>query len=241
MNCKYYIQKKFFGTKKTTYRTMNSYVNLDINDLVDSFLGEELWNATVSDTTSVFHGYSSIMELVCKRIDDNIGINDEIVLINLSTSQRNKIYRQLSEIGIRFIKNAPTKSISVLTYNIWTIPQWAHSIYPFQNSPLILRNFENFYNTLSTDANIVPFNNTPQWHRIIVSMEQFFVLKKIITDARSIQTSQLNILFDCENTYISIPDNMQKKLDISDLLFDIKEKITSGEYKELMEKLADIK
>ena len=123
---------------------MNSYVNLDINDLVDSFLGEELWNATVSDTTSVFHGYSSIMELVCKRIDDNIGIHDEIVLINLSTSQRNKIYRQLSEIGIRFIKNAPTKSISVLVHNIWTIPQLAQSIYPFQNSPLILRNFENF-------------------------------------------------------------------------------------------------
>ena len=219
MKCILY-SKKFFGTKKTTYRTMNSYVNLDINDLVDSFLGEELWNATVSDTTSVFHGYSSIIEFVCKLINDNMGNFTEVVFINLTSPQRNQIYRQLSEIGIRFIKNVPTKSISVLTYNIWTIPQWAHSIYPFQHTP---------------------FNNSPQWHRIIVSMEQFFELKKINRDARSFQTSQLNIVFDCENTYISLPDNMQKKLDISDLLFDIKEKITSGEYKELMEKLADIK
>ena len=220
---------------------MNTYVNLDINELIDAFLGEELWNTTVSDTTSVFHGYSSIIEFVCKLINDNMGNFTEVVFINLTSPQRNQIYRQLSEIGIRFIKNVPTKSISVLTYNIWTIPQWAHSIYPFQHTPLILRNFENFYNTLSIDANIVPFNNSPQWHRIIVSMEQFFELKKINRDARSFQTSQLNIVFDCENTYISLPDNMQKKLDISDLLFDIKEKITSGEYKELMEKLADIK
>jgi hypothetical protein len=220
---------------------MNTYVNLDINELIDAFLGEELWNTTVSDTTSVFHGYSSIIEFVCKLINDNMGNFTEVVFIHLTSPQRNQIYRQLSEIGIRFIKNVPTKSISVLTYNIWTIPQLAHSIYPFQHTPLILRNFENFYNTLSIDANIVPFNNSPQWHRIIVSMEQFFELKKINRDARSFQTSQLNIVFDCENTYISLPDNMQKKLDISDLLFDIKEKITSGEYKELMEKLADIK
>ena len=227
--------------------------NLDINQVCElRFPNVNLWMTYIHDPDSVFNSYSSIIELVCNFIDDNIGMNEEIVLINLTSPQRNQIYRQLSEIGIRFIKNNnPPKSISVSTHNVWTVP-----FIPRHTSP---HNYPIYWNSISTDFYNQLRDTVTIYDRstnnMVVTIEQFFEFKK--NDRWSRNQHRLNSYTDStelfgfsdvlvqntvsHDTFEQETDNMQKKLDISDLLFDIKEKITSGQYKELMEKLADIK
>jgi hypothetical protein len=203
----------------------------------------------IHDPDSVFNSYSSIIELVCNFIDDNIGMNDEIVLINLSTPQRNQIYRQLGDLGIVFIKNNHSpKSISVSTHNVWTVPL----ILSPHNYPIYWNSIStDFYNQLRDTVTIYDRST----NKMVVTIEQFFEFKKNYRWSRN--QHRLNSYNDStelfgfsdvlvqntvsHDTFEQETDNMQKKLAISDLLFDIKEKITSGEYKELMEKLADIK
>jgi len=97
--------------------------------------------------------------------------------------------------------------------------------------------------------NQYPQTNLP---RIVVSMDDYLKHIKLLTDIQYIHNQ--TIPQTTQHTYSAfqvrpppvttpppLPITMIIKLEIADLIFDIKEKITDGEYKDILEKLASIK
>jgi hypothetical protein len=224
--------------------------------------------------TDIFYNYSNIAINMCNIIDEELNlstINNNIThikFINLSSQKRHIVYRELSNLNIRFVKvpapnninNPQHPNIVIDISAIWSINNYR--IIPF---PYHVAHYQPFIDFNTHIMNQYPQTNLPL---IVVTMDDYLKHIRLLTNIQYIpyQTTQTTYSafqirppvtipppLPTQNTYSAfqirppvttpppLPITMVIKLEIADLIFDIKEKITDCEYKDILEKLATIK
>ena len=209
-------------------------------------------NVQTREPDNLFFNRSNIFIVLCNIIEtqrrNNIIDVDPakyiIMFVNLNRAQRNCLYEELYKLNIPFTKlhtsfdNSTDVIIDI--FDIWIIkcftslPSWMSN-----NETL-----ENFYNN-NINQQYHDYNNGNIIH---ISLTDYLKYCKLISQAR-IQRNDNYTRIE-RSTHIRVDDfviinnrqiNLAVKLELANLLFDIKEKITDCEYKDILEKLATIK
>ena len=202
--------------------------------------------------TDIFYNYSNIAINMCNIIDAELNlstINNNIThikFINLGTEKRHIVYKELSNLNIRFVKVPAPNNINNIVIDISAI--WSINNYRIRPIPPYVTNYQPFINFNTYITNQYPQTNLPL---IVVSMRDYLYYIRLMTTVQ--QTSNQTMRQTTQQTYSTsqvrppvttpppLPITMIIKLEIADLIFDIKEKITDCEYKDILEKLATIK
>jgi hypothetical protein len=229
------------------------YVNLNdntYNPSQDNRGNPDLWTSYVIDTNDYFNEMSTLSKTICNIFNVEIMNSPNtryVVFTNLQTNQRHLIYKTLSNLGIKFSKqydlnNCPQISINIKLF-CWVIPSNVHYIDNTRREILT-----NFYANLNTNNGMDEFGN------IYVTMQDFITLKKIVNRV-VFRAGSLNLHDDPIVYRLPIPPPntdftcaagsslsrlTTKKIELSDLIFDIKESIPDIMFKEMMETLAQI-
>jgi hypothetical protein len=248
----YVSQNNNASTILDDLRPDGKYVNLNdrtYNPSQDE--NTDLWTSYITDPNDYcFNEMSTLSKTICNIFNYEIMNSPNIrfvVFTNLQTYKRHLIYKTLSNLGIVFSKqldlnNCPQISINIKLF-CWIIPSTVHYIDNTRREILT-----NFYANLNTNNGMDEFGN------FYVTMQDFITFKIIVNrvvfryterwtsnDDRSyrIPISPPNTHFRCAPGP-SLSTLTTKKIELSDLIFDIKESIPDIMFKDMMEKLAQI-
>ena len=203
------------------------------------------------DQIDIFYNHSNIAINMCNIIDAEVngtGANNitHIKFINLGTEKRHIVYKELSNLNISFVKVPAPNNINNIVIDISAI--WSINNYRIRPIPPYVTNYQPFINFNTYITNQYPQTNLPL---IVVSMRDYLYNIRLMTTVH--YTSNQTMRQTTQQTYSAfqvrppvttpppLPITMIIKLEIADLIFDIKEKITDCEYKDILEKLATIK
>lgn len=207
------------------------------------------WNSTVTNTNDIFYMQPTIYKIICELFNWSSwsGIKTHAIFTHLNQYQRHIVYKTLSYFKFTWNKSndAYGKTIWVEIKDCWNIPSTilSHII----RSPTKRNSLQNLYRSLTLISHL-PNGN------IIVTMDDFvkyhIINNKYYNDTGSnytvINSRNLDITYT-DNSIIdnfitdnSITDYTTKKLQLSDMIFDIKDDITDLMFKTIMDKLAEL-
>ena len=220
------------------------------SDLVSDIGSEDLtvWES-IPNTDNPFDVYKDVpivMRCIIHVINDfktthpfstTLSVND------LNSQQRHILYKHLSEFNITWWKNNDTKSICININNIWKIPQRN------SNYPIFIRNiqtnidlYNGFYDRVQYQTSafltgwlIVSSNNFIRYRRMIS-----ICIERYNNSFRFVNHNNTNNILISNIIPFSNNSKNTHKMELSNLIFDIKEKLTDSEYKTIMDTLANI-
>jgi hypothetical protein len=209
-------------------------------------------NVQTREPDNLFFNRSNIFIVLCNIIEtlkrnNVIGVTSAkyiIRFVNLNIAQRNCLYEELYKLNIPFTKLHTSfdnlGDVIIDIFNTWTIKKFT-SLPSWMSTNQTIENFYNNTTYLYSD------NYDYNGNIIQVSLTNYLKYCKLISQERIQRNNNTRIQ---RSTHIRVDDfiiinnrqtNLVVKLEIANLLFDIKEKITDGEYKDILEKLATIK
>ena len=197
--------------------------------------------------TDIFYNYSNIAINMCNIIDAELNlstINNNIThikFINLCSQKRHIVYRELSNLNIGFVKVPAPNNINNIVIDISAI--WSINNYRIRPIPPYVTNYQPFIDFNNYIMASFPNANLPY---IVVSMHDYLKHLKLLTNIQYVHNQSIRTPLPTYSAFQirpppPLPITMIIKLEIADLIFDIKEKITDCEYKDILEKLATIK
>jgi len=202
----------------------------------------------VQDYDSIFHSFSFLHKHLLSLIDSALPCQT-FTIKNLTIAQRRDFYIELTEIGIYYTKNRYLDDnrnyctdICIHTTNIWSVPDYR------TNPELAIYQYGiNVFNTYYSRIETLLSTYTAPNSNIIVSLENFLEFKIILADIITSYNYNIqyiinltNVLTNSNNTNTKPPvsSNIKIKYQLADLIFDIKDNLSDGVYKELLENIA---
>jgi hypothetical protein len=204
------------------------------------------WTSCIIDQNDIFYNHPTIFKIICNILNENRNFTN-IVFSNLNTCQRHNVYRTLSYFKFPWTKSVDSNGVNSIwadIQNCWIIP-----IQPFWHtirSPTKKIALENLYNNI-TNRPLAPNGD------ICVTMDEFvkyyiinnkyygdynFTPNIYNTDITHSSTEQQP--YNLNINLARLSDNTYKKLQLSDMIFDIKDDITDLMFKTIMDKLAEL-
>jgi hypothetical protein len=208
--------------KNNDTMNINTFI-LNLNDTQYNILSDD-WTYCVNDHNNIFYGEPRIFKIICE-IFNQLTNYTHIILTNLNRDQRHPVYRALSYFKFVWNKSVDSNGANTIEVNIencWVIPYqppW-HII----SSPTKKIALENLYSSI-TNRTLSPSGD------LCVNMDDF-VKYHVINNKYYNDTNNL--------AYTTLTDNTTKKLQLSDMIFDIKDDITDLMFKTIMEKLSEL-
>lgn len=206
---------------------------------------DDFWNIDIINTNALtFENSPILMKTICDIIVEkkNNGFT-EIIFTNLPSHLRNKLYHVLSYLKLPFQKNrftAQTK-IQLDISNCFSIPRHfnGYSI----RSPTKRQLLYDFYNTLNLDTNqrFQDINITSQQYITYCTIMNNYYGNNYYGDNYTNNYTDYNNINNNSNYCFINNNNSNIKMELSNLIFDIKDDITDIMFKNLMDKLAELK
>jgi len=236
---------------------LQNYVITDFSQTFEDIhgLNMEYCLNIVENTESVFYSFSYLIKHLFSLIHYILPCQS-VIIKNLTSAQRKNFYIELSKIDILFNKNRyiddnnnNCTDIRILTDDFWSIPD-------YRTNPLCelyQRNadtFNEFYRRVGRDTVLtnryfnVSLGNFLRFKRILTLVDRRDTIIQDIDNQNIIIDNQNNIIRDIEThsprlcCQPSISHNTKIKLQLADLIFDIKDNLTDAMYKEILEKIA---
>lgn len=222
---------------------------LEIYNFVDDFtsiyqINTDNWRQIIDDTRNYFYGFSYLVQYLFQIIDFRINFSSGkfqfLIIKDLSSNLRKDIYIELTNLQIDFTKKHyyifgdidcdSYVDICIPITNIWTITDFRkihnHYLYSYKKDI-----FDEFYHKLKP---LFILNCA-----IIVSMVDFIQFKKIFNDIVFSYNNQNNTLYYVDDSNDETSNNNIKH-QLSDMIFDIKHKITDLQFKQILESISNI-
>lgn len=216
------------------------FLMVDNNNISRS---DDFWNIDIINTNALtFENSPILMKTICDIIVEkkNNGFT-EIIFNHLPSWFRNKLYRVLSYLDISFQKNRFNGQTDILI-DISNCFQISNFGVENIRSPTKRRLLYNFYNNLNLDTNqdFENFNITSQQYITYCTiMNNYYGDNYTDNYTNNNNTNYNNI--NNNRDYYFINNNNNIKMELSNLIFDIKDDITDIMFKNLMDKLAELK
>ena len=220
--------------------------NYNTPEIFDSI--EAFWNSNPIDmNNSTFTGSFTIMKTICYIFDIQRSYNTKaIVFTDLNSDQRHKLYIILYYLNFNFIKNFNSitnkKEILVDIFNCWIIP--------IMNVSTFVEPWTRYFISRAKYEAMCDLYNSLENHIIIhdryysVTMHEYVKYWNInnnhYPDTNQFIPFRRNNSTSLSNNSNSLSNNTAKKLQLSDMIFDIKDDITDLMFKTIMEKLAEL-
>ena len=220
-----------------------------------------LWREINNIRNDIFEGFTNIISIIAKTIDalNNINVTNNyptLVISNISSGYRRIIYKEFDNFGIKYhkvikntINNVDNVDILININNIWTIEDFTLNIYSITFPNTRFQSSDDIYNFYSS---ITILNITPE-RKIIVSLYDYIKYRKFFfpLSPAHILSNQLFLhsfnsfprtlaQIESNQSNQSNQSNDKIKFEISDLIFDIKDKLSDKEFKFILEKLQQI-
>lgn len=196
------------------------------------------WQSTpINYNSDVYKDVPNVIKTFIEVVNNIINNNPYYIIISidgLNTQQRHILYINLSEFNITWWKNTLTKSICININNIWKIPER----FTNNNFPVYIRSIQSNITLYNSFYDRVPYNTNPYLPRWYIVSSNNFVRHRRMLDICIIRYhSHLsnNIIITNINPFTN---NSNNKIELSNLIFDIKLKLTDQEYKTIMEKIS---
>lgn len=210
----------------------------------------DFWNIDIIHTNVVTFQTSPILiKTLCDIIDDkkNLGYT-EIVFTDLSTHLRHKLYKVLCYLKLSFQKIKQNNVTNIKINNIdmcFTVPR--DNIILNTRSPTKRRllqeffssiNQTNFYNLFSTHSQNDNINNY-----LFITPEKYITYCTIMNNYYGDYDTPYYATHNTDSNLAADNNNSNNiiKMELSNLIFDIKDNITDIMFKDIMEKLAELK
>lgn len=213
-----------------------------INDFVSLFeskfnLNHQYWYNIIEDNHDSFYDFNLLTKFLLTQIDSCINQFDHFVIKSLTDGLYADVFHILDELDINYHKiewlednNDINVYIIIPTLNIWTICDFRtnpdHYIYRIKKN-----NFDTFYNNLS-------FQNINKSYNIIVSLQEYIYFKKILLETFSLYNSIIDYFDDFDHEPHIINSNI--KIELSNIIFDIKHELSDLDYKKLLDLISKI-
>lgn len=199
------------------------------------------WTSCITDQNDIFYYEPKIFKIICNILNENRNFTT-IVFSNLNTRQRHHVYRTLSYFNFPWTKSVDSNGVNSIwadIQNCWVIP--LQPIWHTIRSPTKKIALENLYNNI-TNRTLAPNGD------ICVTMDDFvkyyIINNKYYGDYNyNTDTTHSSTEQPPSNININVvrrDDNITKKLQLCDMIFDIKDDITDLMFKTIMEKLAEL-
>ena len=217
--------------------------------LADTFVRDnnipiEDWCKKIDNNNDIFNNFSYLIRHLFTLIDQRPRNHYLFLLKGLSSPQRKDLYRELYYFDFlyflskrRYIhNNTPCVDIIFDVSSLWNIVDFRNTQSPIYINSRI--NFDTFYNNI--------YYTIDTSNRLVVSLQDFLKFKRLITNAETyyLNFSSINLLASVAlypqqmlNTH---SQNYNIKHELADLVFDIKDKFTDLEYKQILDKIAEI-
>ncbi len=211
------------------------YTNL-VNDIGTDNL--TYWQSTpINNNSGVYKDVPNVIKSFIEVVNNIINIHSTLSIDGLNTEQRHILYINLSEFNITWWKNTLTKSICININNIWKIPER----FTNNNFPAYIRSLQSNITLYNSFYDRVPYNtnpNLPRWY--IVSSNNFVRHRRMLDICINRYHLHLsnNIIITNINPFNNINPFTNNKIELSNLIFDIKHKLTDHEYQIIMEKIS---
>ena len=216
---------------------------INLNDTQYNILPDD-WTTYITNENDIFCYEPTILKIICNILNQNINFTT-FVFSNLNTRQRHSVYSALSYLKLVWTKSVDSNGATTILLDFpygWNIP--SQPILNTIRSPTKKLAFENLYNSI-TNRTHAPNGD------IYVNMYDFvkyhIINNKYYDDSNTFYratpqytTLTTNTLTTNTLTTNTLTDNTTKKLQLCDMIFDIKDDITDLMFKTIMDKLAEL-
>ena len=217
-----------------------SAIIINLNSPLYNILTDD-WTSCITDQNDILYNHPTIFKIICNILNENKDFTT-IVFYYLNTHQRHNVYRTLSYFNFpwnKYVDSTGVNCIRAYIKNCWFIPRPHNNIWRNIRSPTKKIALENLYNDISDEF----IDTTPTHTRYIgVTMDDFvkyhIINNKYYDDTTHSSTEQRR--YNININVVRRDDNITKKLQLSDMIFDIKDDITDLMFKTIMEKLAEL-
>lgn len=247
------------------YTVSNGMTQVDVHDFA-TVIGQDInqWDALVDNTDDIFCGFSYVDRTIATIINNHVGRADNVCIKGLNNYQRHKFYKGLS-LDIHFTKNRQVPNqcdiiihLTSTEHPLWTIPSYSeyNSLYchpEILDDPSAPENPRTFYHSI----NLTPGSLTDSSQlRNVVTLQEYIRFEKLSRWYWIIQRQHVHILNNrnwrlphhphhtTQITYQArlrspMVNNRNIRLELSDMIFDIKDKISDAEFKVIMDKMLE--
>lgn len=221
--------------------TINQFIsNNNNNNNHQNYLD---WESTITNSDDYFYRFSIVSKIICETFDYYHNLNYNVIIFtNLSLVEKLIISHHSKKLNFIFnqlpIQNNNFFSLSFDISRLWIIPDYRNNI------PYLFHNFTNifyeFYNNCDFTINHYDFTlkvdlfTFTQFYKILYSISFYDIFNFTNINTFPTPFNTPNYCTYCNNNVKNI------KLQLSDLIFDIKHSITDLQYKNIMEKLSEI-
>jgi hypothetical protein len=240
---------------------------VDISDFVQMISRLTItWDALITNTDNPFYDFTFVDQTISTIINNHIGRTDCVVITGLNSNQRHAFYKGLT-LDIPYSKNRINNDVCNInihltsTYSpLWTIPSFSeynltYCISDILDDPFAPENFRTFYHDINIPNEHITTTST---NRIPVNLSQYIRFKRIsrwyeckrrisqITASRTPLLTPENViqgasaLYNNRSRTTHSNKNRTVRLELSDMVFDIKDKITDSDFKSIMDKLQEL-
>ena len=218
--------------KNNDTMNINTFI-LNLNDTQYNILSDD-WTYCVNDHNNIFYGEPRIFKIICE-IFNQLTNYTHILLTDLNRDQRHHVYRALSYFKFVWNKSVDSNGANTIEVNIencWVIPY--QPLWDIIRSPTKKIALENLYSSI-TNRTLSPSGD------LCVNMDDFVKYHIINNKYYSDTNYRATLPYYINNVaYTTLTDNTTKKLQLSDMIFDIKDDITDLMFKTIMDKLAEL-
>ena len=209
---------------------------INLNDTRYNILPED-WTSCITDQNDIFYYEPTILKIICNILNQYIHFTT-FVFSNLNTRQRHHVYYALSYFKFVWKKSVDSNGATTIWLDFpygWNIP--SQPIWNTIRSPTKKLALENLYNSITN------IRNAPNGD-IYVNMDDFvkyhIINNKYYNDSNTFYRATPQYTTNNTLTNNTLTDNTTKKLQLSDMIFDIKDDITDLMFKTIMDKLAEL-
>lgn len=227
------------------------------------------WDALVDNTDDIFCGFSYVDKTIATIINNHVGRADRVRIIGLNNNQRHKFYKGLSlDIHFTKDRQVPNLlpnqcdiiiHLTSTEHPLWTIPSYSeyNRLYchpEILDDPSAPENPRTFYHRVDLIAGAYTLHSEL---RNVVTLEEYIRFEKLSRWYWIIRREHVNQLNRRRVTgrwlhphnpaqiayQASLRSPSQKnkniRLELSDMIFDIKDKISDAEFKVIMDKMLE--
>ena len=244
------------------YEVSNGMTQVDVHDFA-TVIGQDpiQWDALVDNTDDIFCDFSYVDRTIATIINNHVGRTDNVCIKGLNNYQRHKFYKGLS-LDIHFTKERQVPNqcdiiihLTSTEQPLWTIPSYSeyNRLYchpEILDDPSAPENPRTFYQRI----NLTPGALTESSQlRIVVTLQDYIRFEKLSRWYWIIRRQHVHILNNrnwlhphhtTQITYQArlrspMVNNRNIRLELSDMIFDIKDKISDAEFKVIMDKMLE--
>ena len=251
------------------YEVSNGMTQVDVNDFATVIGQDiNQWDTLVDNTDDIFCGFSYVDRTIATIINNHVGHADRVRIIGLDNNQRHKFYKGLS-LDIHFTKErvhrmfeppgTPHCGCNIIIhlnsteYPLWTIPSYSEYNRKYchpeiLDDPSAPENPRTFYHRIDLIAGAYTIHSEL---RNVVTLEEYIRFEKLSRwywiirrehvnqlNRRPIYTADAQIAYQASLRSPS-QKNKNTRLELSDMIFDIKDKISDAEFKVIMDKMLE--